>query len=155
MRKLLLLLSHGAMLAVGFALGIYALPILTAPEPPAANEVARDSGQARYTTEFVRDLADSDFLHWGEGTVYLHDDRVALDGALSPGPDFRLYFSPQFVETETDFLRLKSTMRDAGDVKTFENFMVDLPGDLDLDDYTTVIVWCESFNQFITAAEYR
>ncbi|NNJ66306.1 MAG: DM13 domain-containing protein, partial [Xanthomonadales bacterium] len=110
---------------------------------------------ALYTAEFRRGLEDSDFLHWGEGTVYVHDDRVAFEGALAPGPDYRLYFSPQWVETEQDFLRLKSTMVEAGDVKTFENFMVSLPPGLDPGEFNTVVVWCESFRQFITAGQYR
>ena len=37
----------------------------------------------------------------------------------------------------------------------FGNFLVDLPPAIDPDDFTTVVVWCESFGQFITAAEYR
>ena len=34
MRKLILLGTHAAALAIGFALGVYFLPILTAPEGP-------------------------------------------------------------------------------------------------------------------------
>jgi hypothetical protein len=36
MKKLLLLLTHLAALGIGFALGIYALPILIAPVAPTA-----------------------------------------------------------------------------------------------------------------------
>jgi hypothetical protein len=32
---------------------------------------------------------------------------------------------------------------------------VPLPPALDPRDYSTVIVWCESFDQFITAARYQ
>ncbi len=155
MRFLKLLISHLAVLAIGFALGIYLLPILAAPQPPADAQVTQGASSALFTGEFRRDLEDSDFLHWGEGTVYIHEDRVALRGALAPGPDYRLYFSPEWVETESDFLRLKSTMVEAGDVKTFENFMVSLPAGLDPEEFNTVVVWCESFSQFITAAQYR
>jgi hypothetical protein len=42
-----------------------------------------------------------------------------------------------------------------GDVKTFKNFLVPLPETVDPARYTTVVVWCESFSQFITAARYR
>ena len=42
-----------------------------------------------------------------------------------------------------------------GDVKTFENFVVAVPASIDLRKYTAVIVWCETFGQFITAAKYR
>jgi hypothetical protein len=40
-------------------------------------------------------------------------------------------------------------------VKTFENFIVPLPAGTDPARYTSVIVWCETFSQFITAARYR
>ena len=46
-------------------------------------------------------------------------------------------------------------MINVGDVKTFDRFMVTLPQDLPLDNYTTVIVWCETFGEFITSAQAR
>jgi hypothetical protein len=30
-----------------------------------------------------------------------------------------------------------------------------VPEGVDVEDYTTVIVWCESFSEFITAARYQ
>ena len=42
-----------------------------------------------------------------------------------------------------------------GDVNTFENFIVPVPASIDPQAYSAVIIWCESFGQFITAAEYR
>jgi hypothetical protein len=41
------------------------------------------------------------------------------------------------------------------DIKTFENFLVPVPESVDPARYITVIIWCESFAQFITAASYR
>lgn len=76
-----------------------------------------------------------------------------LVGKLSPGPDYKLYLSPEFVETESDFKRLKSTMIRIGDVKTFDNFIVSVPAGIDPAKYSAVIVWCETFSEFITAAK--
>jgi hypothetical protein len=42
-----------------------------------------------------------------------------------------------------------------GDVKTFNNFAVSVPASVDLLQYNSVIVWCETFGQFITAGQYR
>jgi hypothetical protein len=42
-----------------------------------------------------------------------------------------------------------------GDVRTFDNFVVALPEAVDPSAYNSVVVWCESFDQFITAAKYR
>ncbi len=150
-----LLISHGAAVALGFALGIYALPILTAPPAPTQSEVAAISSQAVYTAQFTRDLEGSDAFHWGEGEVSLGSDYITLVGSLAPGPDYMLYMSPEFVETEAEFEQLKPSMLRVGDVKTFDNFMVPLSPDVDLDAFNTVIVWCESFGEFITSAQYR
>jgi hypothetical protein len=42
-----------------------------------------------------------------------------------------------------------------GDVKTFNNFVVKVPPGVSPSKYTTVIVWCETFSEFITSARYR
>jgi len=152
---LLLAVSHVLAAAVGFALGIYALPILIAPSAPSAAEVASQAAQAAYTGQFRRDLKDSDLFHWGEGTISVGRQSIALMGKVAPGPDYKLYLSPEFVETEVDFKRLKERMVRVGDVRTFENFIVPVPDSVDPARYNTVIVWCESFAQFITAARYR
>lgn len=152
---LFLIVTHGAVGFAGFALGIYLLPILTAPPAPTAAEVQAKSAQATYTGEFRRDLKESDALHWGEGTVSISPSSVTLMGEIAPGPDYKLYFSPQFIETEAEFERLKSTMTRVGDVKTFKNFIVELPSGFDPSTFNTVIVWCESFGEFITAAKYQ
>ncbi len=152
---LLLLISHGAVAFAGFAAGIYFLPILTAPDSPSQAALSDVSDQARYTAEFTRDLAGSDFLHWGEGTVSISDTAVALDGKLAPGPDYKLYLSPTFVEDEAGFEAARASMVQVGNVSTFENFMVSLPGNVEPSAYTTVIVWCEAFGEFITSAAYR
>jgi hypothetical protein len=155
MKKLLLVASHFIAMAAGFALGIYVLPILTAPEPPSSAELAMLARGATYRGEFRRDLKDSDALHWGEGSVFVGSKAITFTGRLAPGPNYKLYLSPEFVETEADFQRLKPTMVQVGDVRTFENFVVPVAGTLDPSRYTTVIVWCEAFSQFITAARYR
>ena len=152
---LLLIFSHTAIGALGFAGGIYALPILTAPAAPADAEVLEISSQAQFKSEFKRDLAGSDALHWGEGVVSISRAAVSLMGKLAPGPDYKLYFSPRFVETEEDFNRLKSEMVRVGDVNTFENFLVPVPESIDPAAYKAVVVWCESFGQIITDAEYQ
>ena len=152
-KALVLLASHTAALAMGFALGIYVLPILIAPAGPTAAEVATKAAAASFTGEFRRDLKDSDLLHWGEGKVTVGKDAIPLAGKLAPVE--QVYLSPEFVETEADFLRLKSRMARVGDVKTFENFVIPVPPQVDPAGYSAVVIWCERFGQFITAAKYR
>jgi len=156
MKKLVLLIaSHILVLVVGIAIGIYVLPILTAPASPPMAELQAQAKSAAYTGLFKRDLKDSDLLHWGEGTVSIGPRTISLIGRLAPGPDYKLYLANEFVETKKDFLRIKADAVRVGDVKTFENFMVSVPANVDVSKYSTVIVWCETFSKFITAAKYR
>lgn len=156
LQKLIFLsFTHTAMLAFGFIIGIYMLPILTAPPSPSITDINRTSAQALYRTEFTRDLKGSDALHWGEGKVSISQSYISLLGELAPGPEYRLYLSPEFVETESEFKRLKSSMELIGDIKTFDNFIVKVPTGTHLSKYNTVIVWCEAFDEFITSAQYH
>ena len=155
MKWLIRIGTHLVAGGIGFVLGIYLLPILIAPESPGEQAVRSVAERSEFTATFRRDLEDSDALHWGEGTLYVGQDSIALEGRLAPGPDYRLYLSPRFIETEADFQALKSQMIEVGPVRTFENFMVPVPDTVDPATYRAAIVWCESFNQFITAAEYR
>ena len=152
---IILLVSHGFVGAIGFAAGIYALPILIAPAAPTVAEVTAAAQSATYTAKFRRDLKDSDALHWGEGKVSVSERAISHMGKLAPGPDYKLYLSPEFVETEDDFKRLKPQMALVGDVKTFNNFLVKVPPGVSPSKYTTVIVWCETFSEFITSARYK
>ena len=151
----ILIATHCAVGVLGFGIGIYALPILTAPSAPSEAAIKEVSSEASYTGQFRRDLKDSDALHWGEGTVSVAPKYITLMGRLAPGPDYKLYLSPEFVETEADFNRLKSAMVRVGDVKTFENFVVEVSPDIDPSKFTSVIVWCEAFGEFITSAKYQ
>ncbi len=152
---IILIATHALVGAIGFAIGIYTLPILMAPQAPSSKEVYQQHNESRFEGQFRRDLEGSDFLHWGEGTVYVSSRAISLIGQLAPGPDYKLYLSPEYVETEADFLRLKPGMVRVGDVKTFDNFIVPLSANIDPNDFNTVIVWCESFGEFITATRYK
>ncbi|EGU48329.1 hypothetical protein VIOR3934_14502 [Vibrio orientalis CIP 102891 = ATCC 33934] len=155
MKRIFLLVSHLGCIVLGFALGIYALPILTQPLSPTMTEVQKVTNQALYTATFQKERQGSDFLHWGEGSVSISSQQVAFVGALAPGPDYKLYFSPTFVETEADFNANKAQMIQVGEVKSFDRFTVSLPEGFPLKDYNTVIVWCETFGEFITSARYK
>lgn len=155
MKKVFLLFSHLACIGLGFAVGIYALPILIQPDSPSMNSVESVANQAIYSGSFQKDRKDSDFFHWGEGSVSISEERVAFVGKLAPGPDYKVYLSPQFIETEVDFNANKSKMVKVGEVKTFDRFTIDLPQQVSVSDYNTVIIWCETFGEFITSARYQ
>jgi len=155
MRRLLLFFTHLATLAVGFALGVYLLPILTAPPAPEEAALQAVVSSAQFKGSFDRKLKGSDFLHWGEGEVHVMPDKIAHTGRLSPGPDYKLYLTTEFVDDEASFLNLKDKAARIGDVKTFDGFILGVPSGVDVASYTTVVVWCEAFDEFISAAKYR
>jgi len=84
LRWILLLATHTGAIAVGFALGVYMLPILTAPKSPDATELTAAAGSAQHSAKFRRDLKGSDLLHWGEGDVHVSKRQIVHIGRLAP-----------------------------------------------------------------------
>lgn len=149
------LMSGGAGLVIGFGLGVYFLPILTAEKGLDSAAVAALENSAERSGIFRRDLTDSDAFHWGEGQIMVNATTVWLDGAVAPGPDYRLYLTPEFVETEADFLKIKAQSVQVGSVKAFENFSLPMPATIDQAAYPALLIWCEAFGEFITAARLQ
>lgn len=154
-RLIVFLISHGLAMGAGFALGIYLLPILVAPTAPSDAEIETAFSKAIFTARFRKDLPGSDFLHWGDGEVSISARRVSFNGEIAPGPDYRLYLTPTLVLDEESFLAVKQQSAYVGDVKTFDNFILNIPENINPAAYKGLIVWCETFGEFITAAEYR
>ena len=156
MKKIFLLLAtHSFVLIFGFALGIYLLPILTAPESVEISKINEYEKKSLYQTEFIRDLKGSDPWHWGEAKVSISNNKITVNGSIAPGPDYKLYLLNNFVEHEDEFLPIKEDAQYIAEVKSFENFVVDVPSNINVSEFNTVVIWCESFNEFITAAQYR
>jgi hypothetical protein len=154
-KKVLFFFSHLFVLTVGFGLGVYFLPILTAPKSLEISKIDNLQKEALYKTEFVKDLRGSDLLHWGEAEVTISNNIITVKGSIAPGPDYKLYLTNQFVEHEDEFLPIKSEAKYVAEVKTFKNFVINIPSDINIYDYNTIVIWCESFEEFITAAKYQ
>lgn len=155
MNKLKLSLSGIVIFILGFMAGIYTLPIMIAPEPLSMLELATASQNARYKVMISDDLDGSDFLHNGTGEFYLSPSKIVFKGSLTPGPDYQLYLSKQFVENEEQFKQHQNSMINIAAVKRFDGFIKQVPDQLDIDEYTTIVIWCEAFEEFITAAKYK
>ncbi len=152
-RLLRWIITHGIAIAIGFGLGVYFLPILTAPKSPDATKLEEMAAAAAFSAEFTRDLRGSDFLHWGEGTVSLSSTEITHIGALAPGPDYKLYLTNGLVDHEDTFDRANAVL--VGDVKSFAGFILEVPASVDIAAYDSVLIWCEAFGEFITAATYQ
>ena len=155
MKLLRFLITHTMSLTLGVMLGIYLLPILTAPEGPSVAEVTSSSQQALYKTRFHKKVAGSDLIHWGEGDVSISKTSISLMGSLAPGPDYFLYLTKKPVDTRKAFLQIKADSLKVGPIRTFDNFILPLDESIDLQQYSAIVVWCEAFSQFITSASYR
>ena len=139
-------------LAIGFMLGVYFLPILTAEQGLDEQSLAARQNSAERIGVFSRDLAGSDRFHWGEGQIMVNDTHIWLDGEIAPGPDYRLYLTPSFVETEADFLAIKDKSVMVSSIKAYKNFSVEIPVGITARSYPAVLIWCEAFSEFVTAA---
>ncbi|NKC12022.1 MAG: hypothetical protein GKR94_07415 [Gammaproteobacteria bacterium] len=155
LKRIFLLVSHGAVFVAGIALGIYILPILTASEGPDDAQVEALGTRALYRAPIPDEVRGHDLLHWGKGEFYISERTISLRGSVAPGPNYKLYLVKQQVETKEEFLRVRSQAALLGDVGSFDNFIVQVPPEIDVKRYTTVLVWCESFDAFITSAHYR
>jgi len=151
----LLVFSYMIVFLLGLGLGIYLLPILTAPKSVDIDKIIKLEKNALYKTLFVKDLKGSDLFHWGEAKVTVSKNEIIVNGSIAPGPDYKLYLTQEFVEQEEDFLFIKDKSKYIAEVKTFKNFVITVPEDIDINDYNTIVIWCESFSEFITAAKYK
>ena len=68
--------KFAAGLVIGFALGVYFLPILTEEKGLDTAALAQLEASAERSGTFTHDLPGSDAFHWGEGTVRASDTRI-------------------------------------------------------------------------------
>ena len=71
---------------------------------------------------FVRDLEGSDAFHWGDGTIYVSEERIWLDGSIAPGPDYHLYLTKGQYTTRDGFLAAKSDTLQIAPIKAYKIF---------------------------------
>ena len=90
-----------------------------------------------------------------QGSIFISNKKITVNGSIAPGPDYKLYLTSEFTQHEDEFLPIKDKAKYVAEVKNFENFVVDVPSNIDVSKYNTVVIWCESFSEFITAAKYQ
>jgi len=62
---------------------------------------------------------------------------VIHEGALAPGPDYKLYLLKEFIDHEDGFGAARAEAVQIGDIKTFGGFLLDIPPQVDVTDHTT------------------
>lgn len=153
--KVFLLMSHLTFLGAGTGLGIYLLPILTAQENASLNEINDVKKLAKYKGEFNRNQKGSDVFHWAEGKLYVTDSEIAFKGPVAPGPDYKIYLTKAQAVDKNSFLEMKKEAVLIGELKNFGNFRKSIPDSVNVNEFTTVQIWCERFSKFIGSAVYQ
>ena len=155
MKAIKLIFSAVLIFSFGFSMGIYTLPLMVAPPSLSMLELATAAQSAKYQVQIPDELDGSDLLHYGKGEFYISESKIVFKGKLAPGPDYQLYLSKQFVENESQFNEHKDSMLNISEVKRFDGFISVVPNDVDINQFNSVIIWCEAFGEFITAAKFK
>ena len=144
--------------SAGFAGGLFFFPILF--PPPAANEqVANMESQTKIAQAMFIHANPSDPVHYGEGNASIFRDQtgaalIHLEGdfKVGPGPKFHVYLvDHDSVRTAADVKNGKWI--DLGQLRAFEgsqNYAI--PADVNLADYKSIVIWCETFGVLISPA---
>jgi hypothetical protein len=109
--------------------------------------------------QFDEQAPGRDLVHWanGSGGVYRVDGatviRLGDDFKAGPGPNYWIYLNTKFARDEESFLadagRIKITPLKS--FKRGQNYV--LPGEIRLEDFTALTIWCESFSAYIASAK--
>ena len=115
---------------------------------------ASQAGEPIYSARFDRERAGSDYFHWGEGDVRIYESTITFKGELAPGPDYRLYLAPSYVENEVEFLAIKAQSLESESLKPFNGFAFNDVSALRDPALNTLVIWGEGFREFITSARF-
>lgn len=104
------------------------------------SSIDADLSRAQWTTTIRDDLRGSDLLHWGKGSFGVSQTHITQKGALAPGPDYRLYLVPKFVQDEAEFNAAKSTSIEVTRVRRFNGFSAAIPAGVDASQFNAIVV---------------
>jgi len=146
----------GGVLGTGFgvALGFFIFPYVF-PPPPAAEQLAEAERSKLVAAGTFIHANPSDPVHYGKGKVSVYERTVFLesDFEVGPGPAFHVYLVPKVsIRSSSD---LKDVMFvDLGGLRAFKGSQrYSIPAGVNLNDYQSVIIWCERFGVLISPAD--
>ncbi len=154
--RVILSFLGGAVVGTGFgvALGFFLFPYIFPPPPAAEQLAAEERTQVVARGTFIH--ADpSDPIHWGEGEVTVYEGTVFLEPSfkVGPGPKYHVYLVPKAnIRSSGD---VSGTMFvDLGQLRSFEGSQrYPIPEGVNLQDYPSVVIWCEQFDVLISPAD--
>ena len=138
----------------GVAIGFFIYPFVF-PPPPAMEELTSQERSHVIATGTFIHANPSDPIHWGKGTVSVHQDLVYLesDFEVGPGPAFHVYLVPTREVRSSD--DVAGTMFvDLGGLRAFKGSQkYRIPAGVDLKTYPSLVIWCEQFSVLISPAD--
>ena len=148
----------GGLLGTGFgvALGFFMFPYVF--PPPAAAEQLADAERSKLVASGTFIHANpSDPVHYGKGRISVYEHIVFLepDFEVGPGPAFHVYLVPKAsIRSSSD---LKDVMFvDLGGLRAFKGSQrYPIPSGVDLNNYQSIIIWCERFGVLISPADLK
>lgn len=141
--------AGGMLIAFPF---LFPLPVVSDPIPEMAGL------QRAQAFKFDEAAPGRDSIHWANGTGAVYraggTSILRLDDtfAAGPGPNYWIYLNTKPVGDEDTFLADSGRVRIAP-LKSFtgsQNFV--LPAGLDVTQFQTVTIWCETFSAYIGSA---
>lgn len=137
---------------LGVAVGLFIFPHLFPPPPAAESLTEADRSQLVASGTFIH-ANPSDPVHWGRGNVSVYERTMFLesDFKVGPGPKYHVYLVPKSpVRSEADV----EAPVDLGRLRAFEGSQrYPIPDSVKLDDYKSVVIWCEQFGVLISPAD--
>ena len=127
------------------------------PRPPQRKQLADVERSKLVASGSFIHVNPSDPVHYGKGRVSVYEHTVFLepDFEVGPGPAFHVYLVPKAsIRSSSD---LKDVMFvDLGGLRAFKGSQrYAIPPGLDLNNYQSVIIWCERFGVLISPADLK
>lgn len=141
---------------VGIAIGFLLFPFVFPPPPAMEQLTEADRSPLVASGNFIH--ADrSDPLHYGNGKVSVYEKTVFLeqDFEVGPGPKYHVYLvaKPE-VRRSSDLTG--ANFVDLGRLRSFRGSQrYPIPEGIDLKQYPSVVIWCETFSVLISPADLR
>ena len=142
--------------AFGVAAGFFAFPYVF-PPPEAMDQLTPEEQSNVVARGTFIHANPSDPIHYGRGSVTVHDEVVFLgaDFEVGPGPAFHVYLVPKAEIRES--ADVAATMFvDLGKLRAFKGSQkYAIPAGVDLRDYPSVVIWCAQFGVLISPADLQ
>jgi hypothetical protein len=153
------LLTHSLAMSVGLGIGLLSCADNCTAGAVSVSRLAGALGDATYRATFRRDQPGEHPHYWADGTLGITHDGIAFQGRMdvpaSAGPTVTVYLTADRIGSAEDFVRAQPRARRVGLVSPRSRFLLDVPEDIDIEDFTTVVLWSDRGKQLIATARYR